>query len=222
MSAAESLWVVGNEHFGDSFSKRGLDGKTVDAKLVREPTNKFDRNAVGVHIGRDQVGYISAYQAQKAAPWLDSVGGKMAPTLTYRDGGAGVRIPAMWVAQPPSEGRVNLQQTKKYQSELVALGIGAHTCKVVTDGEQLNVLAGDVIVGRLYPKNIDEDTLSKIVHGREQKLVIEESQFSDGLSARIVTPAGKTVKAPPSTVPPLEPKRPPATFGSLLKGFFRR
>ena len=80
MSATESLWVVGNEYFGDSFSKRGLNGKTVDAKLVREPTNKFDRNAVGVHIGRDQVGYISAYQAQKAAPWLDSVGGKMATT----------------------------------------------------------------------------------------------------------------------------------------------
>lgn len=153
MGEMEPLWVVGNEYFGSSFAKCGLGGTTVPARLAREPQNRADKNAVGVHIGRAQVGYLSAARAEKIVRWIDSVGGSFDTTVTYRDGGADVFVLADWVATPRAE-KVNVQQTKKYQSELVALGVGDHQCKVVADGEQVNVVVGEVVVGRLHPKQL--------------------------------------------------------------------
>ena len=230
MGEMEPLWVVGNEYFGSSFAKRGLGGTTVPARLTREPQNRADKNAVGVHIGRAQVGYLSAARAEKIFRWIDSVGGSFDTTVTYRDGGADVFVPADWVATPRAE-KVNVQQTKKYQSELVALGVGDQKCKVIADGEQLNVVVGEVVVGRLYPKQLDQSTLDKIVHNRQQKLVIEYSSFADGVFARIIIPAPKALQPPAFTAnqsaatasPMPESTRPqPAGAMSFLKGIFSR
>lgn len=226
----EPLWVVGNEYFGSTFGKRGLDGTTVSARLVREPQNRADKNAVGVHVGRKQVGYLSSARAEKVVKWIDSVGGSFDTSVTYRDQGADVLVPADWVAVP-RVAKVNVQQQKKFQGELVALGVGDHKCKVAADGEQLNVVVDGVVVGRLYPKQLDQATLDKIVHNRLQKLVIEDSSFSDGVYARIIIPAPKALQPPDSataqsrTVEAKEPESrvvEPASIKSFVKGLFSR
>jgi hypothetical protein len=43
------------------------------AKLVREPTNRHDRNAVQVLIHGRPVGYLSRYDAEGAQPWLKQI-----------------------------------------------------------------------------------------------------------------------------------------------------
>jgi hypothetical protein len=226
----EPLWVVGNEYFGSTFGKRGLDGTTNSARLIREPQNQMDKNAVGVHIGRKQVGYLSSARAEKIVKWIDSVGGSFDTSVTYRDKGADVLVPADWVAVP-KVAKVNVQQQKKFQCELVALGVGDHKCKVVADGEQLNVVVDGVVVGRLYPKQLDQATLDKIVHNRLQKLVIEDSSFSDGVYARIMIPAPKALQPPEPEVvharnnvakEPESQVAAPAIIKSFIKGLFSR
>jgi hypothetical protein len=131
----------------------------------------------------------------------------------------------------PKAAKVNVQQQKKFQSELVALGVGNHKCKVLADGEQLNVLVDGVVVGRLYPKQLDQATLDKIVHNRLQKLVIEESSFSDGLYARVIIPAPKALQPPEPVAAQTRDdvaKEPEsqvsgtASIKSLIKGLFSR
>ncbi len=39
--------------------------------LRREPNNKFDKNAVAVDIGKEQLGYIPAETAIQLAQWMD-------------------------------------------------------------------------------------------------------------------------------------------------------
>lgn len=184
------IWVVGSEYYGDKLSGH-KDGTTVAARLVRQPLHVHDSNAVAVFVRGAQVGNISAYKAEKILRWIDSVGGTLETTLTYRGSGADVFVPEIWLARPPQPGKVNVQQPAKFQDELGALGIGDHKCKVAVDGDQLNVTVGGVVIGRLHPRKLDQSTLDKIVHNRQQKLVIEESSYTDGLYARILLPAEK-------------------------------
>jgi hypothetical protein len=191
----EALHVVGDEYFGSPLKEAGLDGTTVQARLVRDPKNRHDKNAVGVHIGKHQIGFLSSARAEKVAKWVDSVGGVFETTLTYRDRGADVFVPAEWV-YVPRKGRVNVQQTTKHQEALAELGVGDHKCKVVRIGEHLHVEVDDVLIGKLYHKQLDEDTLKQVVHNRQQDLLVAESDHRKGFYATIITPARSTPKPP--------------------------
>ncbi|EAR23676.1 hypothetical protein A20C1_03288 [marine actinobacterium PHSC20C1] len=116
-------------------------------------------------------------------------------TLTYRDGGADVLVPAEWV-YVPRKGRVNVQQTIKHQEALAELGAGDHKCQVIRNGEHLHVEVNGVLIGKLYPKQLDDDTLKQIVHSRPQNLAVTQSDYRDGLYAIIITPAPKAPKPP--------------------------
>lgn len=225
MDDMEAVWVVGNEYHGSTFDKRGLNGTSVPARLVREPQNRFDRNAVGVHVGRSQVGNLSEARAAKIARWVDSLGGTFNTTLTYRDGGADVMVPAPWV-ETPKEERVSLQLSTKYQEELRTLGVGSHKCKVRADGEQLSVEVDGTVVGRLYPKKLEQSTLDKIVHNRQQNLVIDNSAYSEGLYARIVVPASKasapTFSPTGQSAAVSQPTVEEPSIGSFVRGLFSR
>jgi hypothetical protein len=41
------------------------------ARLVREPDNQYDPNAIGVWVGKHQLGHIDRYMARKLAPEMD-------------------------------------------------------------------------------------------------------------------------------------------------------
>ncbi len=43
-----------------------------ELKLVREPNNQFDKNAVAVYCGINQLGYIGARLAKVLAPRIDA------------------------------------------------------------------------------------------------------------------------------------------------------
>jgi hypothetical protein len=58
--------VVGTEHYQAALHRHrraaalvGFPGSQVLAELVPEPTNSHDRDAIGVFIGGDRVGYIA-------------------------------------------------------------------------------------------------------------------------------------------------------------------
>ncbi|MBH0023976.1 HIRAN domain-containing protein [Salinibacterium sp. SWN248] len=226
----EALRVVGDEYFASPFKKAGLDGKTVQARLVRDPNNRHDRNAVGVHVGKHQVGFLSSTRAQKVAKWIDAAGGVFETTLTHRGGGADVLVPAEWV-YVPRKGRINVQQTTKHQEALAELGVGSHKCKVVRNGEHIHVEVGGVLIGKLYPNQLDEATLQRVDHNRQQDLLVAESDHRKGLYATIITPAPKAPRPPTLHVPlpataPAEPAPPTATGSPAapvlgIKGFIK-
>jgi hypothetical protein len=65
--------IVGQKHLNlDPYLTGIVAG--VDAVLVREPTNKFDPNAVQVWIGGNHVGYVPAKDARVLAPFIDQTG----------------------------------------------------------------------------------------------------------------------------------------------------
>tara|TARA_R110002051_G_scaffold60546_9_gene110893 strand:- start:5874 stop:6572 length:699 start_codon:yes stop_codon:yes gene_type:complete len=216
MSGTEALHVVGNEYFGSTIARSGLDGMTVAARLIREPNNRSDKNAVGVHVGGAQIGYVSAARAQKITKWMDSVGGQYDTTVTYRDGGADVLVPADWVFVPREE-RINIQRTTDHQPALTELGPGTHRCKVIDEGERLRVEVAGAPIGYLYPKTMSEATVAKVRHNRQQKLEVKESAHRDGLYARIIAPAPKAPRppapalGPPPTPPTAAPTASPTT-----------
>jgi hypothetical protein len=45
-----------------------------ELKLIREPTNKFDANAIAVYCGDQRVGYIPSKQNKVLAGFIDEVG----------------------------------------------------------------------------------------------------------------------------------------------------
>lgn len=85
--------IVGDEHFGDPFRKKV---RATSALLVREPKNRFDRNAVAVWVKRKQVGYLSAYQAARFAGAIDAMRGKVTVPFSSQQGRGYVEIPDHW------------------------------------------------------------------------------------------------------------------------------
>jgi hypothetical protein len=223
MTELEPLWVVGNEHYGATFANRKLNGTSISAVLIRDTGNQFDKNAIGVHTGGKQVGYLSSARAEKIVRWIDASGGHFETHLQYRDGGADVFVPAEWVAK---DERLNVQQTTKYQAQLLALGAGEHTCHVVASGEQLDVVVDDVVVGRLYPKQIDAAMVVRLQDGA-QRLEIAASEFREGVFARVIVAAPKApraAKSAPAMPAPVKSPAPAPETGvkGFLKGLFSR
>jgi hypothetical protein len=73
--------VVGESHYQRDLaslkaalttSRRGWSVDTV-ARLVREPDNRYDRNAVRVLIHGHLVGYVPRDEAAEAQPWLKRI-----------------------------------------------------------------------------------------------------------------------------------------------------
>ncbi len=73
------------------------------------------------------------------------------------------------------------------------------------------------VVRRLYPKNLDQSTLDKIVHDGDQQLVIEQSTFNEGLFARIFVPAPEAMTTPASVEGTAPPAWPAACAGSASR-----
>lgn len=58
-------------HQGAAECLAGLpDGSTIE--LRREPTNKYDRNAIAVYCSAQQLGFVQAAAAKKMAPIMDA------------------------------------------------------------------------------------------------------------------------------------------------------
>lgn len=135
LETAEPLWVVGNEYFGSTFSKRGLDGTTVSARLVREPQNRADKNAVGVHIGSKQVGYLSSARSEKIIKWIDSIGGSLGTSVTYRDHGADVFVPAASAGAATKDSEVIIQDgTLEFSGSSLSIGLPLPVTNVTQSG----------------------------------------------------------------------------------------
>jgi hypothetical protein len=77
----KSYSIVGQQHQPNSNQiLAALDpGETVT--LVREPTNKFDKNAIAVYVGGSKVGYIPSKQNAALAQFIDQTGKQWAEPL---------------------------------------------------------------------------------------------------------------------------------------------
>jgi hypothetical protein len=84
-----------------------------EVRLVREPTNKFDKNAVQVHAldperERVFIGFIAKVHNRRVAEWLDKrAEGYSGPALVTVFGYAGTgasKVPAIRIAFPDAEG----------------------------------------------------------------------------------------------------------------------
>ena len=58
-------------HEADHVARRHLPAPDM-VKLVREPDNEFDKNAVAVHVGGTKCGFVPRAQAERLAADLDA------------------------------------------------------------------------------------------------------------------------------------------------------
>lgn len=68
----KAFWITGRKYYQTelAISEAGEH----DAKLVREPDNEFDSNALRVDINGHKIGYIPKDKAEKLAAHMDSLG----------------------------------------------------------------------------------------------------------------------------------------------------
>lgn len=79
---SERIIVVGTEYY--TGAARIKEGMQKPLTLVREPKNKFDKNAVAVFDGTHHVGYISQFQAKRYKRIVEDAGGTLT-VMAYRD-----------------------------------------------------------------------------------------------------------------------------------------
>lgn len=96
----EELDVVGESHYhadlaglatalrGDPDAKEWTEVRTA-ARLVREPHNPYDRNAVRVEIHGKLVGHLSREEAEEIQPWLKKMARRTRPTYVLACLGGG-------------------------------------------------------------------------------------------------------------------------------------
>ena len=56
-------------------------------RLIREPDNRYDQNAIAVYVGHSQLGYVSRDLASDLAPIIDDGGSAAAEVLQVTGGG---------------------------------------------------------------------------------------------------------------------------------------
>jgi hypothetical protein len=102
----KSYSIVGMSHRPGAYDiLKALEvGETV--KLVREPDNEYDSNAVAVWVGGTKVGYIPSKQNKALAAFIDQTGEPMIKTAVVdsaEPGGAWAKsISAKFVRSPNS------------------------------------------------------------------------------------------------------------------------
>ncbi len=67
------LTIRGESHYLPQLARLQRRSEYWQALLVREPRNRFDSNAVAVHIEGLCVGYVAREQAEEIAPQLDAL-----------------------------------------------------------------------------------------------------------------------------------------------------
>lgn len=103
----KSYSIVGMEH-QHAVEFIGSLEPGVAAVLIREPTNKFDANAVAVWISGRRVGYVPKAQNKVLAPFIDqngqmsSIGGIIAMDGKVIEGNFGNSIAAKFIRSPNS------------------------------------------------------------------------------------------------------------------------
>ena len=66
---ALELCITGLKHYGFIYNQKLADK---DLKFIREPNNKFDKNAIKVLLDGKKIGYIYSEEAKQLAPIMDA------------------------------------------------------------------------------------------------------------------------------------------------------
>lgn len=104
----KSYSIVGSSHT-QSEGKLSQLAVGTEARLIREPANKFDPNAIMVWVGADHVGYVPRKQNAALAARIDRDGEEISVSLPMAQDGAlstvaepRKSIPAKFVRSPNS------------------------------------------------------------------------------------------------------------------------
>lgn len=174
--------VVGESHYQAALEQAaaghtsdGCRRQLVVAQLVREPTNRHDRNAVQVLVGRQCVGYIPKADAPGYHRIIDQLHDQGRPATCF------ARLTGGWdrgrndrghigiellIAKPfrpttsadpffPPVGKVAVTKEEQFQDVLSQLGEGRHVAELAMDGGAIGVWIGEQRVGQLTSKMTD-------------------------------------------------------------------
>lgn len=171
--------IVGSEHYPDALRRVRLGA--VEVELRCDPGNPYDRNAVAAYVAGRQVGYLSAYQAERYQPTLRRLEAEGVPVAdgVVRKGRLGkdvltflphpVRL-AAWAAAAPHDRAAVSMDVKRLR--IKRLGDYQDVLGLLLRGEQ-QVTVDAVVEGFAQPsgKYAGQTSLRFLVEGVEVGLV---------------------------------------------------
>ena len=169
LAAGKYQEVVGESHYQPAL-KAAADtyGRAQLAQLVREPRNKYDRNAVAVRLAGQTVGYLPRDEALDYHAVLSNLGGSATARATVTGGWGewesfGVVLHCLPEPYHPGAGflggelKVALSTLKAAKpAALEAVGAGAMGTLTVDDAGTVWVFVGQTAVGKMAKARSDD------------------------------------------------------------------